>query len=368
LAYEPRGDSGSAARFFFSGTPDNPPCGLCGWPFAAEDGIIAGCKPVSNAGNSSSPPGIESPALPGFVQNDALVSTLLADADIPNPSSGLASNAANCLPQCHQPEAFIAAENAPDWPLSRIVQNVRSAAHLCGSCGTAIAQSLAASRRGLDPALPAFPASISETSKRILTRSLALYVANRASTDIILTTDSLRLLFGSVLPAIAENINSERSVGKVNIGSDQRRFHFSSKAQKEDRWGSRHPTIKPVELMKWLVALVCPKDGLLLDPFAGSGTSGVAALATARDCILIEREASYVADIRERMAHYEGSGRHSLASKARRQQDKPLGGLFERPYDEVADARDSYNEAARVIGERVKAGAPIPDFFLSDRK
>jgi site-specific DNA-methyltransferase (adenine-specific) len=150
-------------------------------------------------------------------------------------------------------------------------------------------------------------------------------------------------------------------------GSDQRRFHFSSKAQKEDRWGSRHPTIKPVELMKWLVALVCPKDGLLLDPFAGSGTTGVAALATGRDCILIEREASYVADIRERMAHYEGSGRHSLASKARRQQDKPLGGLFEQPYDEVADARGSYDEAVRVIGESVKAGAPVPDFFLSDQ-
>jgi site-specific DNA-methyltransferase (adenine-specific) len=144
------------------------------------------------------------------------------------------------------------------------------------------------------------------------------------------------------------------------------RFFWSAKAGAQDRWGSRHPTVKPVELMKWLIPLVTPAGGLFLDPFAGSGTSGVAALATGRDCILIEREASYVADIRERMAHYEGTGRHSLASKARRTQDKPLGGLFEQPYDEVADARGSYDEAVRAVGERVKAGAPVPDFFLGD--
>ena len=71
-----------------------------------------------------------------------------------------------------------------------------------------------------------------------------------------------------------------------------------------------------------------------------------------------------IVDIRERLAFYEGEGRHSLASKARRTADKPLGGLFERPYDEAADARGSYDEAVRAIGERVKAGEPVPDFFL----
>ena len=37
-----------------------------------------------------------------------------------------------------------------------------------------------------------------------------------------------------------------------------------------------------------------------------------------------------------------------------------------KPYDEAADARGSYDEAVRAIGERVKSGAPVPDFFLSD--
>jgi site-specific DNA-methyltransferase (adenine-specific) len=81
--------------------------------------------------------------------------------------------------------------------------------------------------------------------------------------------------------------------------------------------------------MKWLVALVTPPGGLVLDPFAGSGTTGAAALATGRNAILIEREEAYVADIRERIAFYEGEGRHSLAAKARRAPDKPLGGLFD---------------------------------------
>jgi site-specific DNA-methyltransferase (adenine-specific) len=105
------------------------------------------------------------------------------------------------------------------------------------------------------------------------------------------------------------------------------RFFYSAKADKEDRWGSRHPTVKPVELMKWLVPLVTPPGGLVLDPFAGSGTTGVAALATGRDCILIEREAQYIADIKERLAFYEGEGRHSVTVKNRNRKSD-AGPLF----------------------------------------
>lgn len=39
-----------------------------------------------------------------------------------------------------------------------------------------------------------------------------------------------------------------------------------------------HPTVKPVDLMRWLVRLVCPPGGIVLDPFAGSGTTGVATM------------------------------------------------------------------------------------------
>jgi site-specific DNA-methyltransferase (adenine-specific) len=105
------------------------------------------------------------------------------------------------------------------------------------------------------------------------------------------------------------------------------RFFYCAKADKQDRWGSRHPTVKPVELMKWLVPLVTPPGGLVLDPFAGSGTTGIAALATGRDCILIEREDKYVADIRERLAFYEGSGTHSVQAR-NRSRETDAGPLF----------------------------------------
>jgi site-specific DNA-methyltransferase (adenine-specific) len=104
-------------------------------------------------------------------------------------------------------------------------------------------------------------------------------------------------------------------------GGSAARFFFSAKADKGDRWGSKHPTVKPVELIRWLVQLVTPPGGLFIDPFAGSGTAGVAALATGRNAILIEQDEGYVADIRERLAHYEGDGRHSLAAKNRNRRE-----------------------------------------------
>ena len=80
------------------------------------------------------------------------------------------------------------------------------------------------------------------------------------------------------------------------------RFFYCAKADSDDRAGSRHPTVKPVDLMRWLVRLVTPKGGTVLDPFAGTGTTGQAALMEGMKAILIEREASYFVDIQNRMA------------------------------------------------------------------
>jgi DNA modification methylase len=59
-----------------------------------------------------------------------------------------------------------------------------------------------------------------------------------------------------------------------------------------------HPTVKPIDLMRWLVRLVTPPGGTVLDPFMGSGTTGIAAHLEGFDFIGIEREAEY-ADIAE---------------------------------------------------------------------
>jgi DNA modification methylase len=63
-----------------------------------------------------------------------------------------------------------------------------------------------------------------------------------------------------------------------------------------------HPTVKPVALMRWLVRLVTPPDGVVLDPFTGSGTTGMACRYEHRRFIGIEREAEYVAIAERRIA------------------------------------------------------------------
>ncbi|MFG1376144.1 DNA-methyltransferase [Xanthobacter autotrophicus] len=80
------------------------------------------------------------------------------------------------------------------------------------------------------------------------------------------------------------------------------RFFYSAKADADDRLGSKHPTVKPVDLMQWLCRLVTPPGGVVLDPFAGTGTTGEAAWREGFSAVLIEREVAYQADIRRRMA------------------------------------------------------------------
>lgn len=58
---------------------------------------------------------------------------------------------------------------------------------------------------------------------------------------------------------------------------------------------NHHPTLKSIELMRWLVRLITPPNGLVLDPFAGSGTTGIAALQEGRRFCGIERELEYLA-------------------------------------------------------------------------
>ena len=55
-----------------------------------------------------------------------------------------------------------------------------------------------------------------------------------------------------------------------------------------------HPTVKPLELMRWLVRLLCPPGGLVLDPTAGSGTTGAAAVLVGRRFLGIELEPAYM--------------------------------------------------------------------------
>ena len=82
--------------------------------------------------------------------------------------------------------------------------------------------------------------------------------------------------------------------------NDSARFFYCPKASKKEKGKDNiHPTVKPIELMKYLVKLVTPKGALVLDPFMGSGTTGVAALQVGCRFLGIEKEKEYF-DIAER--------------------------------------------------------------------
>ncbi|ODU22761.1 MAG: hypothetical protein ABS87_00925 [Sphingomonas sp. SCN 67-18] len=100
------------------------------------------------------------------------------------------------------------------------------------------------------------------------------------------------------------------------------RFFYSAKATADERFGSKHPTVKPLDLMRWLCRLITPPGGLVLDPFAGSGTTGIAAMAEGFNAILIEREAEYIADINRRIAHVTGAGGLAAIEMARLDSDE----------------------------------------------
>lgn len=79
------------------------------------------------------------------------------------------------------------------------------------------------------------------------------------------------------------------------------RFFYSAKASAADRAGSKHPTVKPLALMRWLCRLICPPGGTILDPFAGSGTTLQAAHECGLNAIGCEQSAEYVEDINRRL-------------------------------------------------------------------
>ena len=67
---------------------------------------------------------------------------------------------------------------------------------------------------------------------------------------------------------------------------------------------NHHPSVKPIDLMRWLCRLIVPSGGRILDPFAGSGSTLIAAHLEDMTAIGIEREAEYVDIARGRIAHH----------------------------------------------------------------
>lgn len=72
------------------------------------------------------------------------------------------------------------------------------------------------------------------------------------------------------------------------------RFFYTAKASRSERGeGNDHPTVKPLSLMRYLCRLITPPGGIILDPFAGSGTTGLAAIREGFRAVLIEQDEHY---------------------------------------------------------------------------
>ena len=98
------------------------------------------------------------------------------------------------------------------------------------------------------------------------------------------------------------NGHSERDEGFGGQGGASRFFYCAKASKKERGEGNNHPTVKPVSLMRWLVRLVTPPGGKILDPFMGSGTTGVAAKAEGFEFVGIEKELESVETARKRIS------------------------------------------------------------------
>ena len=67
---------------------------------------------------------------------------------------------------------------------------------------------------------------------------------------------------------------------------------------------NNHPTVKPVDLMRYLCRLITPPEGIVLDPFMGSGTTGIAACLEGFNFVGIELDEDYLEIARHRIAHW----------------------------------------------------------------
>ena len=96
---------------------------------------------------------------------------------------------------------------------------------------------------------------------------------------------------------------NKRDVETIGDKGSAARFFYTAKASKSERGkGNNHPTVKPLALMEYLVKLITPKDGIVLDPYCGSGTTGVACKNLGRSFILIEKEQEYCAISEKRLS------------------------------------------------------------------
>jgi len=106
---------------------------------------------------------------------------------------------------------------------------------------------------------------------------------------------------------VARATSEEKDRGLSAKGGFRRRQINLLSGLKKEKTKARynaHPTVKPIDLMRRLIRLATPADGVVLDPFAGSGTTGCAAVMERRAFVGVEREPSYFRVAEARIRHW----------------------------------------------------------------
>ena len=97
---------------------------------------------------------------------------------------------------------------------------------------------------------------------------------------------------------------------------------------------NHHPTVKPIALLRWLVRLVTPPGGLVLDPFAGSGSTGCAAVVEGMKFVGIEKEKEYVDIAEHRIQYWQKQPIYAA----------PISPLQKKPEDEIAEGTGTMSD------------------------
>lgn len=116
----------------------------------------------------------------------------------------------------------------------------------------------------------------------------------------------------------AKASKSEKNTGLDDLPKKQKIFNGQSTEASTDMKGvekkfstqpsaNHHPTVKAQALMQYLIRLITPKGGIVLDPFMGSGSTGVAAIHEGCNFIGIEREEEYFSIAKARIEHTENT-------------------------------------------------------------
>lgn len=101
-----------------------------------------------------------------------------------------------------------------------------------------------------------------------------------------------------------EGFEEKARGGKNKMMGDPGKFKTGSGNDRTIEFKNFHPTVKPVKLMQYLVRLVTPPNAIVLDPFCGSGTTGIACKLEGFEFVGIEQDAEYIKIAEARIANY----------------------------------------------------------------